>query len=54
MLVKKVKIKPKNKKVDFLAAILGTLAASVLGNMLASKPNLTGKGVVETREGQDF
>ena len=50
MLVKQLKMKLKNKKVDFL---LGTLGASLLWNMLA------GKGVIRasketTGAGQNF
>ena len=44
-LVKYLKMKHKNKKEDFFQMLLGTLAASILGNALA------GKGVIKAGEG---
>ena len=45
MLVKQLKMKQKNKKRGFLSMLLGTLGASLLGNLL------TGKGVMRAGEG---
>ena len=40
-------MKQKNKKEDFLSILLGTLGASLLGNLLARK------GAIATRQGRD-
>ena len=60
MLAKQSNIKQKNKKADFLCTFLGTLGASLLGNLLASKGVIrpgdeviwAGEGTI--RVGQDF
>ena len=56
----------KEQEAGFLGMLLGTLAVSVLGNMLASKHKIRGRGVIgtgsgtiregegTTRSGQDF
>ena len=49
----------KEQKCGFLLIILGTIAASFLGDMLAGKPKIPGQGVIradegKTRLGQDF
>ena len=44
MLVKQLKINQKTKKVDFLSMLLGTLGATLLGNMLVDI------GVIRTSE----
>ena len=42
----------KQQKVRFLSMLLGTLGASLLGNMLASKGiNRAGDGTIATRQG---
>ena len=41
MFVKKIKTETKKQKGDFIGLLLGTLRASLLGNMLAGKRVLT-------------
>ena len=50
MSVKQLKMKQKNKKVDFLACmLLGTLGATLLGNLLTGKRIMTvGEGAIAT------
>ena len=46
-------MKQKNKKEDFLSMLLGTLGASLLGNLLTGKCAIkTGEGTI--RAGQDL
>ena len=40
-------MKPKSQKMDFLSMLLGTLGASLLGNLLTG-----GKGIVRAGEGK--
>ena len=48
-----IKHEPKEEKVGFLSILLGTLVASLLGNLLTSKGTIrAGEGTV--RAGQDF
>ena len=39
-----IKNEAKEQKVEFLGILLGALAASFLGNMLAGKPKISGQG----------
>ena len=45
------KNKAKEQKGTFLGMLLGTLAASMLGNMLAGKAKVLGQGVIRAAEG---
>ena len=54
-------MKQKNKKKRFLSMLLGTLGASLLGNMLAGKwtvragsGNKKGKGIVRAGSGKEW
>ena len=40
--MKQLKIKQNNKKADVIGMLLGTLAASLLGNMFTSKAKIPG------------
>ena len=56
---KSVKNETKEQKGGFLDMLLGTLAASLLGNMLAGKAKIPAWGVIRASEGtfragQDF
>ena len=52
MSVKQLKTNQKNKKGGFLSMLLGTLAASVTGNVLAGKEVIpAGEGVIQLGEG---
>ena len=48
-----IKNEAKEQKVEFLGILLGALAASFLGNMLAGKPKISGQGK-RNGEGQNF
>ena len=49
---KTIKIKQKNKKGGFLSILLGTLGASLLGNLVTGKGTVSsGKGTVRAGEG---
>ena len=53
VLAKQLKMKQKEKKGKFLSMLLGTLGASLLGNLLAGKGKIrAGEGTI--RAGQDF
>ena len=46
-----IKNETKELKGGFLEMLLGTLAASILGNMLAGKPKIPGLGAIRVSEG---
>ena len=46
-----MKQKNQKKKGGFFGMLLSTLAASLLGNMLADKPKIPGQGVIREGEG---
>ena len=57
--MKQLKINQNNKKADVIGMLLGTLAASLLGNMFTSKAKIPGWVVIRVgagtiRAGQDF
>ena len=53
VLAKQLKMKQKEKKGKFLSMLLGTLGASLLGNLLAGKGKIrASEGTI--RAGQDF
>ena len=45
-----IKNEAKEQKGGFPRRLLGTLATSILGNMLAGKPNISGQGVIKADE----
>ena len=45
-----IKNEAKKQKGEFLRMLLGTLATSILGHMLARKPNMCGQGVIRAGE----
>ena len=54
MLAKKLQSESKEQKVEFLGMLLGTLGASLLGNMLAVKGRIATRwGRALNREGYD-
>ena len=46
-----IKNEAKEQKGGFLGILLGTLATSILGSMLAGKPKIPGRGVIRAGEG---
>ena len=60
MLAKQLKMKQRNKEGGFLSMLLGTLAASLIGNLLIGKGVIqAGRGTIRAgdgtiRAGQDF
>ena len=46
-----MKYKAKGEKGKFLGILLDTLAASILGNVLAGKPKVPGREVIRATEG---
>ena len=53
MLAKQLKMEQKNKKTGFLGVLLGTLGASLLGNLLTGEDTIGG-GEETIRAGYDF
>ena len=56
---KTIKNETKQQKAEFLGMLLGTIGASLLGNMLIGKTKIPGQRVIRKREGtiragQDF
>ena len=45
-----IKTEAKGQKCGFLEVLLGTLAASILGNMLAGKPKIHRQGIIRANE----
>ena len=47
-------MKAGSKKVHSSKCLLGTLASSIFGNLLAGKPKTLGRGVIRAGEGVDW